>query len=34
MLYDVVDYFILVESDETFKGNSKPLYYIVNIMTK
>jgi len=30
MLYDVVDYFILVESDETFKGNSKPLYYTEN----
>ncbi|QKF94411.1 glycosyltransferase family 17 [Fadolivirus algeromassiliense] len=26
-LYDVVDYFVLVESRKTFKGNSKPLYY-------
>ena len=30
MLYDVVDYFILVESDENFKGNRKPLYYTEN----
>jgi len=30
MLYDVVDYFILVESDETFKRNRKPLYYTEN----
>ena len=31
MLYDVVDHFILVEGDETFKGVSKLLYYTENI---
>jgi beta-1,4-mannosyl-glycoprotein beta-1,4-N-acetylglucosaminyltransferase len=29
-LYDVVDYFILVEATMTHKGNSKPLYYTEN----
>lgn len=30
ILYDVIDHFILVESDETFKGKCKPLYYTEN----
>tara|TARA_Y100001958_G_C20951260_1_gene353777 strand:- start:333 stop:491 length:159 start_codon:yes stop_codon:yes gene_type:complete len=30
MLYDVIDHFILVESNETFKGKCKPLYYTEN----
>lgn len=30
VLYDVVDYFILVEATKTFVGNSKPLYYNEN----
>lgn len=29
-LYDEVDYFVLVESVETFRGKSKPLYYDTN----
>lgn len=30
ILYDTVDYFILVEGNETFKGNVKPLFYTLN----
>ena len=29
-LYDHVDYFVLVESAETFRGNPKPLYFAEN----
>ena len=29
-LYDIVDYFILVEGNLTFTGNKKPLYYNEN----
>ena len=29
-LYDKVDYFVLVESTETFQGNLKPLYFAEN----
>lgn len=29
-LYDVVDYFVLVEARETFSGKKKPLYYWEN----
>lgn len=30
-LYDTVDYFLIVETDCTFSGNSKPLNYLQNI---
>lgn len=30
MLYDIVDYFVLVESTRTFVGKEKPLYYNEN----
>jgi len=30
ILYDIVDFFILVEANQTFMGNSKPLFYNEN----
>ena len=29
-LYNVVDYFVLVESEETFRGEPKPFYFKKN----
>ena len=30
-LYDHVDYFVIVESNLTFSGNTKPLYFMNNM---
>lgn len=30
ILYDIVDYFVIVEATKTFVGNKKPLYYAEN----
>ena len=30
LLYDIVDYFVIVESTKTHAGNKKPLYYLEN----